>query len=110
MDITAARQMILVIMLVFALGYAVLLSLTPMKTGGIPQFDSNSITLINFGTAIASYLVQRPKFLEWKNTHKRTRPGSVVSAIAIAALYTVLISVVASISYFVVQLVMGSGA
>lgn len=109
-DNISARQQILVVMAVFALGFTVLLSVVPIKGGSVPQFDTSAVRLVNFGTAIASYLVQRPRFLSWKNAHKRVRSGSVLSAIGIAVLYTVLWIVPTSIGYAILHLIAtGSG-
>lgn len=111
LNATTARQLMLVVMSLFALGYALLLSLTPVKSGSVPQFDASAARLINFGTAIASYLVQRPRFIEWRVSHKRDRSGSVASAVGIAVVYSVIWLVPTTITYLIVQaLVGGTGA
>lgn len=61
-----ARRQTIEIVILYALGFAIILSLAPIQAGGTPRLDAGTYSVIQFGFAAAAYAVQRGPFRAWK--------------------------------------------
>ena len=87
-DETSARWLTVAVTAVFALGYAALIVITVGQSQGKSvQSADASATVLDFGVGLASYIVQRLPYRHWRGTHHRAPTGSLVSALAVVAIY-----------------------
>lgn len=110
LDATTARRLTIAAYLVLALGYTGLLLSTSYKaSGGLLQTaDAGGGTVLSFGVSIASYVVQRRAFRQWKQSHQRARTSSWVGAVGRAAVYT-LITFIVVVPFFFAAAALGIG-
>lgn len=91
----AARRLLFLIVAVFAVGLAILFLAAQKNKSGQLVIDSNALFILSMGGAIASYLSQRPAFRVWQSAHPAERAGSLLEAIVLAIIYSVISAVVA---------------
>jgi len=95
LDAALTRQLIAAVIAVFALGSATLLVLTMPRPGTVGAADSSASSILSVGIALASYLAQRSSFLRWRVSHTRARTSSLLSAVGVALVSTLVWIVIA---------------
>ncbi len=86
-----ARQLIVVTVAVFALGFGLLVAFSHKSSAGVPTVDPGVAYILSIGVCIASYLVQRLPFRAWRAANSRTRPSSWLAAIGMSAVYELIV-------------------
>jgi hypothetical protein len=99
MDTKLARQLTGVLVTVFAFGLAVLFAVSPPGPNGYPQPESGASTVLSFGVALASYILQRNAFRAWRLSHQEARTSPWLGAFGIALLYAIPVYVAAALLY-----------
>lgn len=89
-DGALARQLSVAVIVIFALGSAILISLSFPKLGQGGSIDSNASPVLPLGVALASYLSQQPSFRAWRQANRRAPTSSAFSALALALLYSLI--------------------
>lgn len=90
-DRTTVTELTVVTMAVFAIGFTALLVAGQPDPTKPASLDANVSAVLSFGTAVASYAVQRPAFVVWRRSHVRIRTGPWFRALGMALIYTLLI-------------------
>ncbi|MGI8967982.1 MAG: hypothetical protein ACR2GA_02610 [Chloroflexota bacterium] len=89
-DDSTARSLVWAAVGIFALGLTILLLLAPRDSSGLPQVDANAEVVIAAGTAVASYVVQRNPFRQWRTANARTRTSPWLHGFGLAVIYEIL--------------------
>lgn len=89
-DDQSARWLTVAIVTVFALGYAALIVIATAQSTrtSAEQIDAGALTVLQFGVALASYVVQRLPYRQWRSAHLRTANGSLLSGLLVVAIYS----------------------
>jgi hypothetical protein len=91
-SLTARRQAVGVVLL-YGLGFAIILALAPVQADGVPRLDAGTYSVVQFGFAAAAYLVQRGPFRAW--VAKQTSGTSHwTSGVLTAVIYQLLATVI----------------
>jgi hypothetical protein len=103
----AARRLLFLIVIVFAVGLAALVLVAPKDRSGRIIINSDAYLILSVGVATASYLAQRPAFRAWVSSHPAQRPGSVLEAIGLTVLYYFITAVIAAPLIFIAAQISG---
>lgn len=88
-DNSQVRRQTVGIVLLFALGLAIILALAPVQSNGAPRLDTDTYTVVQFGVAVAAYVVQRAPFRAWHQSHV-VRPSAWTTGVLTALIYQFL--------------------
>lgn len=99
-----ARRQTIALLAVFAIGYSILLALTPMNSAGSQSIDGTASLILSIGVGAASYLALRRPFQTWRS-RSTTRTAPWLKALGIAFLYQLLTLLLAVPVYFVLTAV-----
>lgn len=88
-DSAGVRRESIAVVLLYAFGFALILTTAPIQADGIPQLDSGTYSVIQFGLAIAAYIAQRVPFRMWTEKHAR-QTSAWTSAVLTALIYQLL--------------------
>jgi hypothetical protein len=110
LDATSARRLTLAAYVVVALGYTALFLATPLKGSGnlLQSTDASGSTVLSIGMGIASYLVQRQPYQEWRKTHERVPTSPWLGGAGRAIVYA-LITFAAVVPFFLAGVALGLG-
>jgi len=89
-DGVRARELIIAVIFMFAVGLAALILVAPLDKQGVPQLNSNASIFLTVSIAAICYGVQRKAYREWRAKHASMPPAPWLSGIGTAALYTFL--------------------
>lgn len=84
-----ARRQTMGIVLLYALGFAVILAVAPVQADGVPRLDAGTYSVIQFGFAFAAYAVQRGPFRAWI-VNQASGTSAWTSGILTAVMYQLL--------------------
>ncbi|HLJ65916.1 MAG TPA: hypothetical protein VKX16_00980 [Chloroflexota bacterium] len=107
-DARVARQLSIAVVVLFAVGLTVLISSAPRTTSGMLQPDATATSILQFGVAAGSYLVQRAPFRAWRLANQRNRTSPWIGGAGLAALYT-LLTIVGVLPLYLVAQILGAG-
>jgi hypothetical protein len=94
LDARQARQLVIAVVTLCALGLAVLLAAADRRTGAVPQIDSTAESVLSVGVALSSYLAQRGPYLQWRGTDGPRPTSPWLRAAGTALLFTLLTAVI----------------
>ncbi len=104
LDQRAARELIAVVLLVCAVGYALLISYATKNANGFLQPDAGASAVLPFGFGLACFSAQRRPFRQWRSVNPSTRTSSWTGGIGVALVYMLLTLVVVLPIYAAAQL------
>lgn len=109
LDSGRARHLAIAVVVVFALGIALLLGLTPRKANGVPITDANASSVLSFGVALACFVTQRSPYRSWRAQNVQARTSPWPGAFGWALAFTMLTVVLALPAYAVLSSLLGGG-
>jgi hypothetical protein len=104
LDQRGARELIAVVLVVCAVGYAVLISYTTRSANGLLQPDAGAEVVLQFGFGLACFSAQRRPFGQWRSSHPSTRTSSWLAGIGVALVYMLVTLIVVLPIYAAAQL------
>lgn len=93
-DLGKARELTFAVIGVFAVGI-VILFIVATGTSGSSAPSQDTAAVLGFGTALASYFVQREPFRTWRTANRSVRTSPWLAALGTALLYTLVTLLVA---------------
>lgn len=111
-DIEPRRAMELTVatILVFAAGYAALLSVVQSTSGDAETMSPVVTLLLSFGTAAAAFFFQRENFSAWRESHPSGGTSPWYSALGWALVFHILTGVAAIPFFLVIAVIASAGA
>jgi len=87
-DRVRARELIIALIFMFAVGLAALILVAPVDKQGVPQLNSDASIFLTVSVAAICYGVQRQAYREWRAKHVAIPSAPWLSGVGTAALYT----------------------
>jgi hypothetical protein len=91
-----ARRLLILLVLVFAVGLAILVYVAQKDKTGHFVIDSQALLVISVGVAVACYLAQGAAYRTWRTAHPTEQAGSVLEAVALTLIYYLLTAAAAA--------------
>jgi hypothetical protein len=85
-----ARQLIVAVIGIFAVGFTILYVLTKPSPQAFQSLGTDVSTLLSAGTAVASYLVQRGPYIAWRSRNSELQRSSWLGAVGSACVYALV--------------------
>lgn len=109
-DSGRALREVVATVVVFTIGLTILATTAQSRGGDMPKVSPGASTVITVGTAVACYLILRPAYAEWRGKNPSQPPGSLLSAVGNAILFTLITVFAAAVLAAIVIGVSGTAA